>query len=471
MDSMPPPVEFNGAAVPPKFKEPIHKPDDHRIMGEFVKEYQGTYAYIHEEWQRFDAERGIWYPAERQIKRDMIKFLASKRFSGVNVNNSRVNGVLDMAQNYMPETDEIPIFPDLIPLANGVYNIVSGEFSGHKAAYFFNHAMGFDYEPDAYPSDFLTFLDQIIVDEDGKTDYPTIDFMAEMVGYSLWGDNRLQASFFFHGDGGTGKSTMLEMMQKLTNSKMTIDLENMRDHDLAELDGKRLVVFNELDKGATIPEAAFKRLVSSDRILARRLYQNPFTFQPICTLVGAMNHLPRIKDRSAGVFRRIYVIPFRKKVANPDPYLPQKLESEMAGIFNWAMEGLSNLRKRGHFLPSQNVIRAIEAWKLSEDIERQFLLSEFVLLGKDYTTTSQDLYNAFKAWAHDGGHRAKSRNVIAEDWYRLGLVKEKDAITRRVVWRGVGLVSNQDGSPPPRATRVMVDQEHKNEVQKRLEII
>lgn len=433
---------------------PIYKPDDRRVMLDFATEFQGVYAFLRDEWHRFHPERGVWEQSERQIHREVIEFLASARYTGVKVNSGRVKGVLDLAQHYMPQSDDIPQYPDLIPLRNGVYDIRSGEFTEHKAGHYFFQAMDFDYKKMSSCPNWLDFLDTVIVDEHGETDYETINFMSEMVGYSLWGDNRLQASFFFYGDGGTGKSTCLELMQELTNSRTSIDLEKMKEHDLATLPGVRLVVFNELEKGATIPEAAFKRLVSSDRIVAKRLYQNPFTFQPICTLVGAMNHLPRIKDRSAGVFRRIYVIPFRKRVQKPDVYLPQKLKAELPGIFGWAMMGLKRLRERGRFDPPVNVLRAIEEWRYQEDTERQFLHSHLVLLGRDFQVQSTDLHAAYKAWCYESGLKPKAINTVAEDWKRLGLVMKKDGTTRRVMYHGAGLVSDypDDSVPPVRST-------------------
>ena len=53
------------------------------------------------------------------------------------------------------------------------------------------------------------------------------------------------------------------------------------------------------------------------------------------------NQIPLISDVSDGFFRRIIFLVFRKKIAKRDSSFFQKqVERELAGILNWALEGL-----------------------------------------------------------------------------------------------------------------------------------
>ena len=123
------------------------------------------------------------------------------RWTGIDLSARKVEAVLKLAELYLPEDDEIEIDPDLIPLANGVYNIKTDTFRAHKPDNYFRSAMGYSYVPPAQCPHWLQTLSNIIVNADEQTDFATIGFIQEMFGYSLWGDNRLQASFFLYGDG------------------------------------------------------------------------------------------------------------------------------------------------------------------------------------------------------------------------------------------------------------------------------
>ena len=71
----------------------------------------------------------------------------------------------------------------------------------------------------------------------------------------------------------------------------------------------------------------------------------------------AGNSYPRTVDVSYGLIRRAQVIPFEKRFegAEDDPKLfPKIWETEMPGILNRFLEGLTRLRTRGEFDPPQD---------------------------------------------------------------------------------------------------------------------
>lgn len=414
----------------------VNKPSDKRLKDAFVNEFRGKYAFLWGEWHSYDPDFGYWQPSRRQVRRDMLDMLADQeRWTGVELSARKVEAVLRLSELYLPLSDEIEIDPDLIPLANGVYAITGAHFEAHKPENYFLSAMDYSYVPSMLCPIWLDTLAKIVIGADGQTDFAAIDFIQEMFGYSLWGDNRLQASFFLFGEGGTGKSTVLEVAQMLTDNKASIDLETLNEYQMATLVGVRLVVFNELERGAIFPEAAFKRLVSSDTVMARLPYGRPFTFQPIATVVGAMNQLPPVRDRTRGVWRRVYPIPFDNIIKNPDTHLISKLRTELPGIFNWAVVGLARLRQRGKFAPPALVTNALAEWRYENDIEKQFLSSEYVELDANERVQTSVLYQTYIHWCKENGYRyPKAQRQVAKEWERLGLVQVKD---NQRYWQGI----------------------------------
>ncbi len=413
--------------------------DDAFIGDTFVDLHRDNYALLRGEWHTYDPETGFWTECEREIKRTMGLHLKRYRRRKVSVTPAKIKSILEYCESYLPETDELPSNADLIPLRNGVYNVRTGKLHAHRPENYFRHGLAFDYDPDAHYHKWWETLSAILVHPDGTTDYDLIEFVQEAMGYCFWGDNRMQAAFFFYGEGGTGKSTIIEVLQGMIHSTMPIDLETFNEYQMASLVDVRLAVVSEFEDNATFPEAAFKRLLSSDLVYARLPHGRPFKFQPICSVVGAMNSLPRVKDRSRGVFRRVHVVPFRKVVTEPDIYLPQKLQKEQAGIFAWAMEGLTRLRERGYFEPPQQVIEANNDWRYRNDTERQFLNSRYCSLkDADAFTQTAELYKRYKEWSKENGTYPKSQAAVARDWKRLGLKSAKQDNQRG--WLGVKLL-------------------------------
>ncbi len=124
-----------------------------------------------------------------------------------------------------------------------------------------------------------------------------------------------------------------------------------------------------------------------------------------------------------------------------DPALKEAIKAEGPGILNWALEGLQRLRQRGRFEIPAEIITATDNFKNTNDIPQQFV-EDRCYTGYDanqepYRAKSRDLYNAYKNWCIETGHKPQSSTSIATDWKRLGF--EKYLAAGQSYWRYVGL--------------------------------
>ncbi|MCZ7645673.1 MAG: hypothetical protein M5U26_10370 [Planctomycetota bacterium] len=113
-------------------------------------------------------------------------------------------------------------------------------------------------------------------------------------------------------------------------------------------------------------------------------------------------------DRSTGVWRRMIVAPFETviPIERQDPGLAKRLiESELPGAFNWALEGLLRLWKRGYFVEPDSCRKLKDEHRLTCLSEEAFL-REHVAAGKaDVFIYVEDLYAAYRTYmAASGGH-------------------------------------------------------------------
>jgi len=76
----------------------------------------------------------------------------------------------------------------------------------------------------------------------------------------------------------------------------------------AQLFRARLAVAAETEGSVKLAEASVKELTGGDRLSARRLYENPWHFNPTHSLWLQTNHLPEIAGTDEGIWRRVRVM-------------------------------------------------------------------------------------------------------------------------------------------------------------------
>ncbi len=87
--------------------------------------------------------------------------------------------------------------------------------------------------------------------------------------------------------------------------------------DLAMLRGARLVTASETEEGRQWAESRIKQLTGGDRISARFMRQDFFTFLPRFKLQIIGNHKPGLRNVDDAARRRFNLVPFVHTPASP----------------------------------------------------------------------------------------------------------------------------------------------------------
>jgi P4 family phage/plasmid primase-like protien len=214
------------------------------------------------------------------------------------------------------------------------------------------------------------------------------------------------------------------------------DLERSR-FTLADLPGKTLVVASEQPSSYLASTNTLNAIISGEPIQVERKYRDPFTVIPRAKVCWAMNELPRVADANSGLFRRVKVVTFPALAENErDPKIKRHIEQEGAGILNWALAGLRRLKERGHFKVPAGVEDATKQFQENNDVPALFV-EDRCIRGADLKVQASQLYDEYKDWCIDNGHRPQSSTRVADDWARLGF--GKTASNGRRFYRGVAL--------------------------------
>jgi putative DNA primase/helicase len=269
-------------------------------------------------------------------------------------------------------------------------------------------------------------------------DSPTRAYLKRVCGYCLTGSTDEHVMFFLYGTGRNGKGVFLNTLRGIWNDyAMTAPLGMLMEHkqerhetELAQLDGVRLVICQEIERNQRWAESRIKALTGGDRIRARFMRQDYFEFDPRFKLVIAGNHKPSLRGVDEAIKARIHLIPFTVTIPSGerDKQLKDKLRAEWPGILAWAVEGCLEYQKFG-LAPPKAVLDTTAEYLRDQDTLRQWIeeccnpggeemLAKLYASWKDWTGanglptgSSRSLRQALTERGYERHHTNKGTNI------------------------------------------------------------
>ena len=184
--------------------------------------------------------------------------------------------------------------------------------------------------------------------------------------------NELRKAFILLGDKRNGKSTYLDMIEKLLGDENTsaLDLNELGDRfKTAELFGKLANVGDDIGDDFIPNPTLFKKLTSGDRVNAERKGQDPFDFNNYAKMLFSANNIPRIKDKSGAVIDRLVIVPFNaifsKDDPDFDPYIKYKLRKDdsMQYLIKLGIQGLLRVLHKNGFTICEKVQKELDEYE------------------------------------------------------------------------------------------------------------
>lgn len=273
-----------------------------------------------------------------------------------------------------------------------------------------------------------------------------IGFLHLLLGYSITGDVGAQVLPFLHGHGKNGKSVLLDVMIQILGDYadaappgFLMDRGAFSEHstELTELHGRRLIVCSELKPNDKFDEARVKLLTGGEKIKARRMRQDYFSFAPTHHLWLLGNHRPEVSNGGFAFWRRIRLLPFERTVPDHrkiDNLALELVRDEGPGILQWLIEGARRyLTTRDNLQGPDRVRIATSAYANTEDHIGRFLTeccTRDAGNQADLRVEQGVLYTAYASWCNAGegirpaGTRAFATRVRQE----VGLASPTDMI-------------------------------------------
>jgi putative DNA primase/helicase len=347
------------------------------------------------------------------------------------------------------EHETLDADPWLLGVLNGVVDLKTGKLR------------------DADPRDLMTMQAPVLYDRSAPAlrfrqamrewfpDEATRFYVQRVAGAALVGEQRDHIFVINYGPGGNGKGSFTRALQRALGPYAVTPHINLlvqtkhAEHDTikAALFRARLAIASETEHRVRLAEASVKNLTGRDRISCRRLYENPWEFEPTHSLWLQTNHLPGISGRDHGIWRRIRVVPwtetFQRPTSGTDDF-DAALSAEAPGILRWLVEGCLAWQQDGLAEP-EAVVRATLAYRQAEDTFARFAADEHLVFEATRSIAAATLNALLDEWTTSQGLKPSRRDFA--DWLKEnGAAQSRayDANGKRYrAWTGIG-----EGSTP-----------------------
>lgn len=269
-------------------------------------------------------------------------------------------------------------------------------------------------------------------------DDEVIKFIQRLLGYGICGLVTEHIFPVFYGQNGrNGKSTLFEILKYVvgslaykapSNFLMDAKFKNQSsgpDSVTMGMRGKRYIWFSETNENERFDIAKLKEFVGGDTISARPPYgKTQIEFNLNALMMILLNRRPKVPAGDDALWRRLILINHKNSfIDNPDPKKPwefkadkflfEKLKKQSSGILAWIVEGFFAYQEYGLMIPQQ-IIQSTQEYRRNEDIFGHFV-EEQCVVGNDFRESPKKLYERYKKWCLDVGHKPMAKNRVYND--------------------------------------------------------
>lgn len=294
-----------------------------------------------------------------------------------------------------------------IAFNNGIYDIVTKELLPFDSSIVLTNKIPWDYVPGAYNE-----LADKTLNKLACGDLLTRKLLEECIGYCFYRRNELGKAFILTGDKSNGKSTFLDCIKAILgeNNISALDLKELGDRfSTSMMFGKLANIGDDIGddflQGSQV--SIFKKVVTGNRIKAERKGQDPFEFNPFIKLLFSANDIPRMKDKTGAVLRRLVIIPFNATFTKDDPDYNVNIKYELIEqssveyLIQLGLAGLERVRINQAFTSTQGSEQAIQEY----EEENNPIIAFIKAVGKDSIVNqiTSDVFKRYQIFCNDNG--------------------------------------------------------------------
>lgn len=394
------------------------------IAAKFASDMNVRYSEDDSQFHAFDSDKGFWKKISRKVAMWMVTVFLKTMAATMKVPElllkrtpALMNGILQFVEGHALMGAPPPPSAKLVPVANGVLDLSGPKpvLREYRMADFFKGKHSHPYVPGAKCERFLNeLLRPALPDPDDVT------FLQRDFGRQLVDGNDAQTITLLEGEGGSGKSLLMSIMEIMLIPER---FGYLRPKELDgrfetySLRGKPILVGKDVNINYLDNDGAqmLKSLTGADRIESEKKYGGKFSMRGEFYVTITANKRPLIKnqDDAKAWLRRLRHVNFSREI--PD-HIITKLDEELireegVGILSWLVDGYmahqEELRDHGTLKLTEAQQRRVDDWLMESEGAKGFTRSHIVK--GPSTVTVQEIWKAYTDHASVRGWRIPSQ--------------------------------------------------------------
>lgn len=330
------------------------------LFDKFAKYLVSEYNIVIINGQIHIYNNGIYDYAQKIIEQKMIEKIPSLK-------SQTRNEILKYI--YLIAEEKKQSEANYIAFKNGIYDLSTDEIIPYTPEIILTNRIEHNYNKNAYNDLTDKTLNKLSVN-----DKQIRSLLEECIGYTFLRRNELGKAFILTGDKSNGKSTFLDLIAHILGDKniSALDLRELGDRfSTSMLFGKLANIGDDIGdefmQGSAV--SIFKKIVTGNRIKAEQKGKDPFEFNPYIKLLFSANDMPRMRDKTGAVLRRLVMIPFNatfsKNDEDYDPFIKYKLikEDSIEYLIKLGVDGLKRVLENNEFTRSDKVIDTLKEYE------------------------------------------------------------------------------------------------------------
>jgi P4 family phage/plasmid primase-like protien len=305
-----------------------------------------------------------------------------------------------------------------IPTKKGLIDPLTLQIEPIRKEHYCTWRLNIEYDPTATCPKWLEMLADSFSDRTPEDRDKLINLLQEFTGLCLIANRSkaLSCALVLWGPTDCGKTAIIAVISGLlSDNPITTSFKDLTgDHGLQAFlrRGVPWVLHEAFTDNVWHPTNDIKAIISGDPISINPKYGAPITIKPNAPPIWGSNHGPKFKDSSEGTVERLKIIHFTKQFDKNNPigvaaearkinptWEPQHLvlNTERAGVFNWALAGLKRALERGHFIDTAAGEELLEEARKDSNVVAGFN-EDCIEYDDNVMISSVDYCAAFAGW-------------------------------------------------------------------------
>ena len=328
------------------------------------------------------------------------------------------------------EADDLNNYPVYwVNFQNGMYDPVEEKMIPHDPKYLAVNQIPHRYNPGHKPKGetMLQWLKFIAPENDDLV------MLLEYCGYSMTIDTRQQKFLVLNGRGGTGKSTLIRLLETVVGRENTshVSLKELGARFASfGLMGKLLNSCADLEVSALEDTSTLKKVLGEDALRVEAKGKDSISIHNYAKLIFSTNELPLVlNEKTNGFYRRLLVLNMDRAPDKTTPDFFEKLEGDIDYFIYYCMKALHGMLLMKTIKESDGSKRAVMELRKDSDTVEAWIADEGVK-NPEARTDRVKLFKAYEEYCEGQERKALTRNGFYRAIRTKGFQEKKIGGTR-----------------------------------------